>query len=181
MPELQTESDLLETFADNKNGRISAKDIRDFVLATNVDGVRAHLIDTTNPHEVTAAQTGALVSVGGLSNPGGDVNLVGDGSFIEVTPNSETHELTISYIGSSGGGGSVNKYSALIGDGVSSTITILRSTHGCAGNRTNYARINEESTGEEVDCSITYSSNGDVIFGFSVAPTTNEYRIVIIG
>src|SRR5690606_39028339 len=34
----------------------------------------SHLSDTGNPHNVTAAQTGALVSVKGITNPGGDID-----------------------------------------------------------------------------------------------------------
>lgn len=37
--------------------------------------VSSHLIDTNNPHEVTAEQTGALESVEGLSNPGGNIDI----------------------------------------------------------------------------------------------------------
>ncbi|WP_269849711.1 hypothetical protein [Methanosarcina horonobensis] len=37
--------------------------------------LKCHILDSNNPHEVTASQTGALVSVDGVSNPGGNVDL----------------------------------------------------------------------------------------------------------
>jgi len=77
--------------------------------------------------------------------------------------------------------GCMTKYSALIGNGSSTTITVTQSTHGCASNRTNTARVSDESSGAEVMCDITYASNGDVSFIFAAAPTSNQYRIVIMG
>jgi len=62
-----------------------------------------HSSDTSNPHSVTAAQVGALVSVDGVSNAGGNVDLV-PGSNISITPNDSFNTITISATG----GGSRN-------------------------------------------------------------------------
>lgn len=45
----------------------------------------SHLLDLNNPHEVDAEQVGALESVDGVRNPGGDVDLVA-GENITITP-----------------------------------------------------------------------------------------------
>src|SRR5690606_19259255 len=41
-----------------------------------------HSSRTDNPHQTTAAQVGALVSVEGVSAPGGNIDLVGNGVTI---------------------------------------------------------------------------------------------------
>jgi hypothetical protein len=58
---------------------------------------------TDNPHQVTAAQAGALVSTDGVSNPGGDVDFVA-GSNITITPDDGANTITFSAIGDGGGG-----------------------------------------------------------------------------
>ncbi len=47
-----------------------------------------------NPHNVTAAQTGAPVSVDGVSNPGGDIDLVQGGSIV-ITHDDRENSITI--------------------------------------------------------------------------------------
>lgn len=54
-----------------------------------------HSALTNNPHAVTAAQTGALVSVDGVSNPGGNVNLVA-GPNITITPDDGGDSIVFS-------------------------------------------------------------------------------------
>jgi len=58
------------------------------------DLLRNHLIDFNNPHGVTAEQVGALVSVDGVSNPGGDVDLVA-GEKITISPDGNNKSITI--------------------------------------------------------------------------------------
>jgi hypothetical protein len=50
---------------------------------------------TDNPHGVTAAQTGALVSVDGVSNAGGDVDFIA-GANMTITPNDGANTITFS-------------------------------------------------------------------------------------
>lgn len=60
------------------------------------DDLAAHVKDSGNPHGVTAGQTGAPVSVAGVSNPGGNINIVA-GTGISVSPdNSGNKRITIS-------------------------------------------------------------------------------------
>ena len=53
-----------------------------------------HSARTDNPHGVTAAQAGALVSTDGVSNPGGDVDLIPQDA-ITITPNDPVNTITI--------------------------------------------------------------------------------------
>lgn len=76
--------------------------------------------------------------------------------------------------------GATGKYSALIGDGSSTTINITQATHGLSANNQLIA-IAQQNTGEQVICDITYGSSGTVTFIFSVAPASNSIRIVIMG
>src|SRR5207245_11436912 len=69
-----------------RNGRQVATD------GTNRD---AHLaIVNGNPHGTTAAQVGALGSVDGVTNPGGNVDLIG-ANAITIAPNDANNTITI--------------------------------------------------------------------------------------
>jgi hypothetical protein len=56
--------------------------------------LECHLSDFENPHKTDAAQVGALESIDGVSNPGGDVDLAADAS-ITVTPDIDARTITI--------------------------------------------------------------------------------------
>jgi hypothetical protein len=62
--------------------------------AASAADLAAHLADKANPHQVTAAQTGALVSVDGVSNAGGNIDLVA-GANIAITPDDTNNRITI--------------------------------------------------------------------------------------
>ncbi len=78
--------------------------------------------------------------------------------------------------------GAVGKYSALIGDAVSTSIAITQATHGLAVNGQMLAMVYSASTGAQVQCDVTIANGtGTVTFTFAVAPALNAYRIVIMG
>lgn len=60
--------------------------------------VAAHSNLTDNPHGVTATQVGAITSIDGVSNPGGDVDLIG-GIGITITPNDVDKSITVTATG----------------------------------------------------------------------------------
>ena len=53
-----------------------------------------HISDFSNPHNTTAAQVGALTSVDGVGNPGGNVDLVAQNS-ISIAPDDTANTITI--------------------------------------------------------------------------------------
>lgn len=69
------------------------------------------------------------------------------------------------------------KYSATFGDNSATTFTI---THSLGTTQVIIA-IYVDSTGEEVECDIVQRNTNDVHLAFAVAPTTNQYRIVVLG
>lgn len=78
--------------------------------------------------------------------------------------------------------GSLGKYSATIGNGALTTITITQATHGRAADSTNLVDVKDATTGEIVYPNITVApATGNVTIDFSVAPTTNQYRVTIVG
>lgn len=54
-----------------------------------------HSTKTTNPHRTTAAQVGALASVKGMQNPGGDIDLISPDGSINITPDSTNHSINL--------------------------------------------------------------------------------------
>ena len=57
--------------------------------------VDAHGDKKDNPHNVSAEQVGAIVSVDGVSNPGGNIDLVA-GAGVDLTPDNVGKKITIS-------------------------------------------------------------------------------------
>lgn len=53
-----------------------------------------HISDLSNPHKTTALQTGSIVSIDGVSNPGGNIDLIPANS-ITITPNNMGNTITI--------------------------------------------------------------------------------------
>jgi hypothetical protein len=73
-------------------------DIIDTELKNTNNTINNHLADKANPHQVTATQTGALVSVDGVSNAGGNIDLVA-GANIAITPDNTNKKITIAGTG----------------------------------------------------------------------------------
>jgi hypothetical protein len=75
-----------------------------------------------------------------------------------------------------------NVYSGTIGDGVSTSYTINAATHGLAGNGKLIVDVYDASTGLREEPAVTVNNGtGAVTLVFSVAPSSNSKRIVIIG
>lgn len=98
-----------------------------------------------------------------------------------ATPGTYLGRITVDTYGRTTAGGTI-KYTALIGNGSSTSFNITQGTHGLAADGSMVAQVFDASSGAEVQCDITINnSNGTVTFAFAVAPGTNAYRIVIIG
>lgn len=76
----------------------------------------------------------------------------------------------------------VGAYTTTIGNGSATSITITRATHLMAANGTNTVAVYDATTGAQVFPDVTVApGTGDVTLDFAVAPTTNQYRVVING
>jgi hypothetical protein len=64
-------------------------------ISWNQDAAATHIANKSNPHEVTATQVGCPISIDGVSNAGGDIDLIGAGS-ITITPDDSANTITIS-------------------------------------------------------------------------------------
>ena len=72
--------------------------------------------------------------------------------------------------------GSVQQVTALVGDGSALTYTV---THNWATSNATVS-VRNTSTGVEVETDVTFNTN-TVVVGFAVAPTTNQYTVVVQG
>lgn len=78
--------------------------------------------------------------------------------------------------------GATGKYSALIGDNSATTFSITQATHGLAADGTNMVSIYDASSGAQVYANVNVvPGSGTVTLAFTVAPTSNQYRVLIIG
>ncbi len=71
----------------------------------------------------------------------------------------------------------VRKYATSIGNGSATSIAV---THGLGSLDVN-VQVYENSTGETVECDVARTSTSQVTLGFAVAPTTNQYRVLVHG
>lgn len=74
------------------------------------------------------------------------------------------------------------KYTALIGDGSSTSIAITQATHGLATDSSNQVSVQDATTGQQVYCGVTVApGTGTVTLAFTVAPASNALRVHIFG
>lgn len=69
------------------------------------------------------------------------------------------------------------KFSATVGDNSSTSIAVTHSF----GTLDVAVNVYEVATGATVECDVTRNSTSQVTLGFSVAPATNAYRVVVVG
>lgn len=69
------------------------------------------------------------------------------------------------------------KYTSTIGNGSSTSIAV---THGL-GTQYVTAQVFDASSNLQVECDVTLTSSTQTTFDFAVAPTSNQYRVVITG
>lgn len=69
------------------------------------------------------------------------------------------------------------KASANVGNGAAQSISV---THNL-GTLDVQVQVYEVSTGDTVECDVTRTNTNQVTLGFAVAPTTNQYRVVVQG
>jgi hypothetical protein len=75
------------------------------------------------------------------------------------------------------GGGGASTYSEDVGDGVESTFTITHSLD----KESVVAVVRENSSGYYVYPDIKYVDVNSVVLEFLAAPTTNQYKVIVLG
>lgn len=149
---------------------------------------------------ITETQLNSSVAGGGLTGGGGSALAVNTGSGLEVSSDAVRIATGAAGAGLTGGGGSAlavgagtgitvnaddvavdtsvvaRKYTALIGDGASTTITV---THGL-GNQWALVQVVLVSTGAVVIPDIVLTSTTQCTITFATAPASNAYRVIVV-
>ena len=102
--------------------------------------------------------------------------VIGTDSAGTTTKNFELGDI-ISFFNESGLIESAKSFNTTIGNG---TLTSIPVTHGI-GNKFIQASVYDTSLGDRVECEIELTSATVTTFKFNVAPTTNQYTVVITG
>lgn len=111
-----------------------------------------------------------VVSLNGIS---GMLQILGDGTRINITPNPTTKEITISFTGTLLLGAS-----GLVGDGASTTLTF---THNL-GTTKIVVSIMKESDGQQQSTATWQATSANAVaVTFGAAPASNEMRVTVIG
>lgn len=149
----------------------------DFVFVEN--GTLYNSTGWVNENEVNTVGTdsvqwlqfsgvGTFTAGAGLGLSGTEFNIgsvVGGG----ITVNADSIQIDASIV--------ARKYTSLIGDGSATSISV---THNL-GNQYVNVQVFEVATNALVEADVTLSTTNTVTIGFSVAPTQDQYRVIIVG
>jgi hypothetical protein len=109
---------------------------------------------------------GQVTAGAGLTKTGNTIQ-VGAGTGIVVNTDDVAIDTTVV----------ARKYTSLVGNGV---LTAIPVTHSL-GNQYVHVNVYDATSNVQVDCDVTLTSSSQITLGFSVAPTNNQYRVVVIG
>lgn len=148
----------------------------------------AWVLGTNNPINVgVTSLTFVQLSGGGVAYTADETSLHLTGTVFSVksdwiVPVTQGGTNSGTAAGARSNLGATGKYTALIGNGALTTITINQATHGLAANASNLVQVTDASTGDVVypDISVAPAS-GNVSITFASAPALNAYRVTIIG
>lgn len=120
----------------------------------------------------TASSSGTTYTAGdGLTeSPAGTFNV---GAGVGVTVAANDVGITTTLV--------PRMFSVTIGDNSATSFNIPVGTHGLGAGKKKVVQVFDESTGVWVAPAIVVEADGDVVIDFSVAPTTDQYRVNIAG
>jgi len=171
------------------------------IVQSNIDGAVTGPASSTSGNLATYnGTTGKVIQDSGKSAPTGAIvgttdtqsltnkNLTGAGmtfpTFNQNTTGSAATLTTARTINGVSFNGSANitiptvqKYTGTIGDGTTAAIGV---THGL-GSQHVTAQVFDATSNLQVECDVTLTSSTVTTFTFNTAPTTNQYRVVIVG
>lgn len=140
-----------------------------WVLGTN-DTIT---LNTTALNFVQFSGAGTILGGAGLVKTGNTIDVVagatpgtgGPGGGLVVNANDIVIDTAIV----------TRKYATSVGDGVATSISV---THNL-GTLDSVVQVFANSSGLQVECDVTHTSINVVTLGFAVAPTSNQYRVVV--
>lgn len=101
-----------------------------------------------------------------------------------TNPTTNTEYVYVSSYGywtsntaASGGGGGASVYSANVGNGSANSFTVTHSL----GKENVVVTVRENSSGYYVYPDVQYSSTNAVVVQFVNAPTTDQYKVIVLG
>jgi hypothetical protein len=170
------------TFAPSTTGGLTTSASGGAVLLPSTSGLITSstglALNPTSTGGLTTSASGSLI----LLNTTSGLNTTSSG--LAVTPGLG---ITISGQGAAGAATTnqvaintdvvVRKYTTVIGDGATTSITVTHSLN----TRDITVGIYDASTYAEVMCDVTHTTVNTVTFAFSIAPSSNAYRVVIHG
>lgn len=160
--------DMYFATADNAGGTQASVGASWSVLEHNLAGA---LLSGNNLSDVANAATAfSNIKQAATTTATGVVELATDAETTAKT--DTTRAVTPSNLSSF-----TRKYTATIGDGSTTAIGV---THGL-GSQYVTAQVFDATSNLQVECDVTLTSGTVTTFTFATAPTTNQYRVVIVG
>jgi hypothetical protein len=164
--DMSTSAEVAGSFTFAESGTVNANG--GFV----VSGAGPYTLGTTAITWTQFSGAGEITASGGLQKAGNTISVVTGGLPVV---NGGTGSTTAA--GAKTNLGFTTKFAQSFGDGASLTYTI---THNL-GTQDVHVSVFDTTLFAEVECDITHPTTNTVVLGFTIAPTTNQYRVVVIG